>query len=369
MRSPEQVQAKAARRYRSVWRDALIHGQDKASAIPLEPPSIGTIHDHASDVDTWLNTWRTWALEHPATPLRRRTLTTKFGPQSVYTHLEIPDTAALAGLNPTTAEHWSLARNRWTRLAEAGVEDTVRPYLAQIVGLAQADFTTLLAAVAWFQMNPRSGLTVRRVPVPGMHTKWLARHRSVVLACLASPADLNVGEHDTVESDADELNAADLDALGLKASPREISIVIADPALRDLAGGLRQITAPVDELAALPITPLDLLIVENKDPAIAWVDTPGLILVHSLGNHIEALASLPWLAAARCWYWGDLDRHGITLLPCSCPDRAPSAVSSHGRSSCPHLQIPGRARPDHQVRPANADSLQRRTRCTGSPDQ
>lgn len=44
-------------------------------------------------------------------------------------------------------------------------------------------------------------------------------------------------------------------------------------------------------------------------------------------------------------------------------------VAAHGRSSCPHLQIPGRARPDHQVRPANADSLQRRTRCPGSPDQ
>lgn len=90
--------------------------------------------------------------------------------------------------------------------------------------------------------------------------------------------------------------------------------VLADSALRAAVGGLRQVTAPVDELAGLQIRPDAVLIVENKEPALAWSDTTGLAIIHSLGNHLDVLARLPWLRHDRCWYWGDLDRHGFTLL-------------------------------------------------------
>jgi hypothetical protein len=106
----------------------------------------------------------------------------------------------------------------------------------------------------------------------------------------------------------------DSDALGLRPLPREIGIVIADPVLRAAIGGLRQITAPVDELAGLQIHPEAVLIVENKEPALAWSDTTGLVVIHSLGNHLDVLSRLPWIRHDRCWYWGDLDRHGFTLL-------------------------------------------------------
>jgi hypothetical protein len=37
-------------------------------------------------------------------------------------------------------------------------------------------------------------------------------------------------------------------------------------------------------------------------------------VIHSLGNFLDVLDALPWLRSARTWYWGDLDRAGITLL-------------------------------------------------------
>jgi hypothetical protein len=70
----------------------------------------------------------------------------------------------------------------------------------------------------------------------------------------------------------------------------------------------------VDELARLQIHPDTVLIVENKEPALAWSDTTGLAVIHSLGNHLDVLQCLPWIPHDRCWYWGDLDRHGFTLL-------------------------------------------------------
>jgi hypothetical protein len=190
----------------------------------------------------------------------------------------------------------------------------VQPWLGRIVDLDDYDFATLLAATAWFQAHPRSGLTARSVPVPGMHTKWLARHRSMVLACLGTATDSSQFTESPGDADPVDIPADDLDALGLRPLPREISIVLADPVLRAAAGGLRQISAPVDELAELQIHPSAVLIVENKEPALAWSDTAGLAIIHSLGNHLDVLSRLPWIPHDRCWYWGDLDRHGFTLL-------------------------------------------------------
>jgi hypothetical protein len=158
-----------------------------------------------------------------------------------------------------------------------------------------------------------------------MNTKWLARHRSMVLACLGTATGSGQPTEPAGEFDPVDIPTAELDALGLRPLPREISIVFADPVLREAVGGLRQITAPVDELAGLQIRPDAVLIVENKEPALAWSDTTGLAIIHSLGNHLDVLARLPWIRDHRCWYWGDLDRHGFMIL-------------SRARTVVPHLE-------------------------------
>ncbi len=168
----------------------------------------------------------------------------------------------------------------------------------------------------------RKNWLAKVVPVPGMHTKWLARHRGMVLACLGTPTDSSESTESTGDADPVDIPADDLDALGLRPLPREISVILADPVLRAAVGGLRQISAPVDELAGLQIRPDAILIVENKEPALAWSDTAGLVVIHSLGNHLDVLSRLPWIRHDHCWYWGDLDRHGFTLL-----SRARSMIS------------------------------------------
>jgi hypothetical protein len=322
MREPEYVLGKAQNRYRSVWRGALLGTDSGAYTVALEPPSSAAITTHASDVSAWLIRWREWAVQHPEVSLRTRTIRTKFGAQPIHTHLDIPDIPALAGLNADTAGHWQRARTRWDQLRDHQAGQAVRPWLARIVDLDSYDFTTLLAATAWFRAHPRSGLTARSVPVPGMHTKWLARHRGMVLACLGTPTDSSESTESTGDADPVDIPADDLDALGLRPLPREISVILADPVLRAAVGGLRQISAPVDELAGLQIRPDAILIVENKEPALAWSDTAGLVVIHSLGNHLDVLSRLPWIRHDHCWYWGDIDRHGFTLL-----SRARSMIS------------------------------------------
>ncbi len=364
MHELEYVLKKAQNRYRRVWRDALLGTDSGAYTVSLNPPSASAITAHAGDVSAWLIRWREWATHHPGVTLRDDMVRTKFGDQPVYTHLDIPDAQALASLNADTAAHWLRARDRWDHLSRHRPGQAVLPWLARIVDLDGYDFTTLFAAIAWFRANPRSGLTVRSVPVPGMHTKWLARHRGMVIACLGTPYDPGESAEPTEDPDPADIPKHDLDALGLRPLPREISIVIADPVLRTVTGGLRQITVPVNELAGLQIHPNTVLIVENKEPAVTWGDTAGLVVIHSLGNHLDVLGRLPWIRHDRCWYWGDLDRHGFTLL-------------SRARTMIPQLEsllmMPGDIetyrplgvkekldrydQPDSTLTPAEADAL------------
>jgi hypothetical protein len=145
----------------------------------------------------------------------------------------------------------------------------MRPLMHQIIDLDDADFEILLRTARWFTGNPRSGLTIRQVPVLGMGTKWLARNRRLVLACLNITGEPPAGEPDG------ELEQDDLDPLGLKALPVHVDLILADPADRTLVGGLRHLNAPLPEVDALPVHPETILIVENKESACLVPDRPG----------------------------------------------------------------------------------------------
>ena len=235
------------------------------------------------------------------------------GDQEVFTHLDVQSVEDLVALDKDVAGHWLLAHARWARLRTTpggAAMEPLRPYLQQIVDLDDADFEILLGATEWFLANPRSGLTIRQVPVLGMHTKWLARNRRLVMA------SLNIIQRvDGSDAGPDEdLEQTELDALGLRPLPVHVNVVLADPADRARVGGLRHVNAPLPEIDALPIAPDTVLIIENKESALLLPDHPRTVVIHSLGNHLNVLEEISWVDSARHLYWGDLDRAGFTLL-------------------------------------------------------
>lgn len=318
MRSPADVERLIATRYKSSWRDWLSQSSPELISFALQPPASSVLSAQEDAVRVWLHAWRAWHDLHPATRLRTATVRTAAGPQVVYSHLEIPGPAALAGVDPVTSHHWRTATSRYPQLADLTIaSDRLRPLLPRVIELDDYDFELLLRVVKWFRDNPASGHTARQVPVPGLHTKWLARHKAIVIPLLRTDipnrsADLGPEpDHEHVDP---ELDITDLDLLGLRQLPNHVDIILADPADRRLVGGLRQLRAPVEEVARLPLNPHDVLIIENKESALPIEDRAGLVVIHSLGNFLDVLDTLPWLRPARVWYWGDLDRAGITLL-------------------------------------------------------
>lgn len=314
MRTPTQVEALAGEKYDAEWVKELRHPVTSGYTIALAAPAARSIAQNPAAVDQWLREWAQWGRRHPEVSLRTKTVRVEwFGTQELFTHAEFPTAAALASFDETKHEHWRRACYRWEQIGDRFDPPTqVDAKMKPIVDLIDADFGLLLEAADWFRKNPRSGLTIRRIPVPGMHTKWLKRHRQLVLAFLGHTAAASAAsdEHGA-ETD---LPPSELDALGLKPLPPEIDILVLDRALRQDLGGLRTIRAPLGEIAALPIKPRQVLIVENKEAALPLHDRPSMVVLHSLGNHLDGLTQIPWLPPTDTWYWGDLDRHGFTLL-------------------------------------------------------
>jgi hypothetical protein len=320
MRDPATILETARRRYDNGWRTWVVEPAAEAFSFPLGAPNAKTIARDRAAVSAWLRSWRNWAMKHPQTSLRTATVETLIGDQQIFTHLDIPSVEALADLASDTHDQWRTAGERYPQLRELGVAaGRVKPHLRQIVDLDHYDFELLLRAAKWFIDNPRSGLTLRQVPVIGMHTKWLAKHRRLVVAFL--PERTNRIEQ--MRFTDDELEPQDLDLLGLKPLPSHVDIILTDPRDQERLHGLRHVRAPLDEIAELPIAPVRVLVVENKESALPITDADGLVVIHSLGNFLDVLAALPWLANAQTWYWGDLDRAGFTLL-----SRARSRVPS-----------------------------------------
>jgi hypothetical protein len=227
MRNPDQVLDQIRTRYRNNWRDWLLRGDEAEFSFSLAAPSAQMIAHDSDAVGRWLRVWRNWSEAHPATRLRSITRGTVVGNQEVFTHLDLPTVDDLVALDQDLADHWLRANARWTRLRGLPggvVEERLRPHLQQIVDLDNADFEILLDATKWFTENPRSGLTIRQVPVSGMHTKWLARNRRLVLACL----NITQQAHTSTDQPDEDLEQDELDPLGLKALPVHVDVILAD---------------------------------------------------------------------------------------------------------------------------------------------
>ena len=307
MKQPDEILSQVRTRYQRSWRDWLLGEAPGPMSWSLNGPTAEEFFREPAKVNGDLLGWRRWAADHPLVSLRRRTLRTRLGEQESLTHLEVPDVEALLSLDSALQRHWRTANSRLETLAGLGSSPyLLRPLVGQIVELPEPDFTILVDASRWFAVHPASGYTVRQVPVPGMHTKWLARHRRLVLAALNLASDVSDG--------SDDLSQIELDPLGLRALPQTVDLILADPTDRQRHGGLRHVQAPVPEVSALHLQPAHVLVVENKESAMIVPDVPGLVVIHSLGNNLEPLLAIPWLKDADCWYWGDLDRAGMTLL-------------------------------------------------------
>lgn len=176
-----------------------------------------------------------------------------------------------------------------------------------MVGLEHhQEWTEVLAVLAWFEAHPRSGRYLRQIDAAGVHTKFIEARRGLLSELLD-----RILPEEAVDRTA--IGGSQFEArYGLRPKPALVRLRVLDSRLA--VGGLHDVSAPIDQLSALPLRPAHVFVTENDVNALAFPEVEGGVLLFGGGYGLQRLASIPWMASAPITYWGDLDTHGFAIL-------------------------------------------------------
>lgn len=317
MKSVDAVVGEAGTRFRNAWARWVVSPDAEPGPLTfsLGAPGARELESDVASVDAWIRTWTQFTARHPTAALRRKTVTTRIGKQSIPTHLDVATPADLAELLGQS-ETWAAALV-WGRAAasfepESGLN---APLVRALCTVPVGEVARVMAVASWLRDNPRSGLMPRQLPVEGIDTKWIAGRYRVLKALLhpgLAEGDLRADASSDPDDSPEEIK---LTALGLRPRPHYVRLTVLDAQLRAALGGLRDVAVATEQLSALTWAPDHVLVVENLETAVSLPDMPGTVVVHSLGHDIEPLRGLGWaLAARRVTYWGDIDAEGLAIL-------------------------------------------------------
>jgi hypothetical protein len=143
---------------------------------------------------------------------------------------------------------------------------------------------------------------LRQLPIPGVDTKWCNTPRRALITDL-----LLALRGSSQPREFHEL-------CGLRQLPQRLRVRLLCRHLQRAVGGLSDVEAPLEHIAALNLQPECVLVVENLETGIALPELPGCVAFMKLGNGVGALSLIPWLKNVRAVYWGDIDTHGFAIL-------------------------------------------------------
>ena len=304
MKLPEDVRQFLARRFQSKHREWLVSDPGEGQwplEVPLGVPTEQAALRQVDGVRAWVSAWQGWQGVGFLSWCERRWKA--LGVQ------RLPEKLALGG--PEDVAMWIGESARWERAQSRYRTLTARwPVLAQplpryfdvLADYGDADFRRLAEMLDWIANHPQSDLYPRQLPVSGLDSKWLDGRKGLL-------TDLVAAIQEDSSSDLDFYQRC-----GLKAPPLLVRMRVLDQALRARVGGVGDITAPVEDLAGLNLPVSHVFIVENLQTGLAMSDMPGAVVFMRLGYNVDVLARFPWLACAKCIYWGDLDTHGFAIL-------------------------------------------------------
>jgi len=307
MKHPDDIREFLKRKFqnnRKEWLKATISGNAEVSwplEINLSVPKEQDVLRQPDAVRAWISVWRKrqgngsliW------TERRWRSLGTQSVPEKLI--LGTPDDVALwigeVARWLRVVERYKLLVQRWSALLDV----TLR-YFNVLADYDDADFLRLCDMLSWLEKNPNSNLYIRQIPIAGIDSKWLESRKSIVCDLVATILGDKSGELDFYKR------------CGLKPLPQLIRMRILDPYIRKQLGGLGDISASLEEVANLDITPVNVFIIENIQTGLAFEDLANTVAIMGLGYGVDVLGKIPWLQKTRCFYWGDIDTHGFAIL-------------------------------------------------------
>ncbi|ANT64702.1 DUF3322 domain-containing protein [Prosthecochloris sp. CIB 2401] len=167
----------------------------------------------------------------------------------------------------------------------------------------------LLQTVDWLRHHPRPGIYLRQIHIPGIHTKFIERHRGVLTELL----DLALPQ-DAIDTEATG-STNFCHRYGFRDKPLRVRFRLLDPDIKILPSGTDQdITITREAFARLDLPVRTIFITENEINFLAFPPVQGAMVIFGAGYGFRNLAGINWLQARTILYWGDIDTHGFAIL-------------------------------------------------------
>ena len=199
------------------------------------------------------------------------------------------------------------------------------------------DALTAARVALWLRDNPEPGIYVRQLGLPGVHTKFIERHRQVIDQLLAAVvpdsdgddnedgAEAVVGDPTEADAEAAAPGVALDDGAGRTAAarfarrhgflhpPELVRFRLLDPGIPAL-GGARDITVTAGAFSTLQLPVHTVIATENQVNFLALPERPGTLALYGAGYGFSSLRDAAWLRDCAVLYWGDIDTHGFRIL-------------------------------------------------------
>lgn len=306
--TPKDLKAQLARLWErgELLRDIVTGNERFPFRLTLKGPSSADVTDRFEAVRAWIE------ILTSSTPLRVEWQEVRHRIQGLQ---RLPSAVWVDSLADVLS--WLGRRQDWTRFCDQialsqHIEPGVLPWLAkrplQALELA-GDWPRLLAVVEWLKAHPRPGIYLRQVDMPGVHSKFIEAHRTV----LADLFDLTLpaGSVDATKTGVAQFALR----YGFLEKPTRIRFRILDPGIRSVPGTLcPDITLDADSFSHVVLDVHHVFITENETNFLALPNVLGGMVIFGAGYGWEALAKAKWLEQSAIYYWGDIDTHGFAIL-------------------------------------------------------
>lgn len=168
---------------------------------------------------------------------------------------------------------------------------------------AGEDWSGILAVLKWFSLNPRCGLYMRQLDIPGIDTKFIEQRKGFLTELLNI-----ILPEETIDHNAPSFEQR----FGLRVKPVQVRMRLLDQA--NYIQGLSDLTIPVEQLTLLKPAVTRAFITENEINGLCFPSTGSSLVIFGLGYGVDVLRAVTWLIEKEIYYWGDLDTHGFAML-------------------------------------------------------
>lgn len=274
--------------------------------LMFKVPTSAEIADHFDDVRIWIGELRAMTFcRVEMREFRHRIFGANVVPQAIWIDTD-RDALALIGKQRAAARFAGLVEV--TQKLEPRLLSWLVKRPLQALELAD-EWCRLLEIVAWIEKHPASGMYLRQVDIPGVHTKFIEAHRRV----LSDLLDI-VLQPKTIDLTATGINRF-AKRYGFRDKPVLVRFRPLDLQSPILPCGFAQdITLDAESFVRLDPVFSRVFITENEINFLAFPQIKESLVIFGAGYGFEMLNKATWLKRCRIHYWGDIDTHGFAIL-------------------------------------------------------